>query len=85
MRKIEVETDSKGISTIELSNLDNNKYNEIINIMTSNKVEDRSYELRVRSGAKIKWIDENKQSLCIIFSQPNYTDFIELLNKKFDL
>lgn len=85
MRNIEVETDSKGISTIELSNLDNNKYNEIINIMTSNKVEDRSYELRVRSGAKIKWIDKKKQSLCIIFSQLNYTDFIELLNKKINL
>lgn len=79
MNKIEVDTDSNGISVLELSHLDKKKYIEIFELMKSKDVNNEHYKIRVQAGAEIRWFDEESKSLCILFNNYNYVEFLRMI------
>lgn len=77
-----VETDSKGRNFIDFINLSENKYHQVIDILTNRNVNSQEYKIREEAGVVLNWHDENKKSLSIEFKSLNYFNFVAYLNNK---
>jgi len=80
VNKIEVETDSNGISIIELLHLKKNDYEKIVKLMLCTDVSNLGYQSRIQAGAKISWFDNKNHSISIFINNSCYMDFIKHLN-----
>lgn len=77
-----VETDSQGRNFIDFINIDECKYNQIIEILTNRNVSSQEYKVREEAGVVLNWHDEDKKSLSIELQSLNYFNFISYLNAK---
>ena len=82
MIKLEIQTDSNGLSVIELLNLKEEDFKNILELMNSNQDKSIGYKYKSQTGAIIQWVDRKRRSICILIRHFDDGSFIKHLENK---